>query len=97
VLRDETCFVRLEGLGPAVGTPVATGGRDSSDGDGDRAARGIVSGVDAGHAATASVTAAERVEVEVRITRLRQPTAASRARDRRAMTVAHGDRTDLGV
>ncbi len=69
-----------------------------SDGDGDRATRGVVRGIGTGHAATARVPPTDRVEVEERLTGGRQATAAGRARDRAIASITdRGGRADLGI
>ena len=56
--------------------------RSASDGEGDRAAAGVVGGIGAADAAAAGIAPAERVEVEPGLAGRRQATAARGARDR---------------
>jgi hypothetical protein len=68
-----------------------------SDGDVDRPTLRVVGRIRAGDPTPAGVSATQRIEVEVRVTGLRQPAPARRTRDRCAATVSDGDRPDLGV
>ena len=61
------------------------------DRDRDRPTRRVVRGISAGDPATAGVAPPDRVEVEPRLTGLRQSTAARRAGHRRAGAITNGE------
>jgi hypothetical protein len=56
----------------------------------------VVRGVGTGYATTAGITTAERVEVDVALSRSGEATPARRTGDRSRTTVADSDRAGLG-
>ena len=75
----------------------ARGGSRGSDGDGDGASARVVDGVSAVDPATTRVSSAKRVEMDECFTPGSQAAAARRTGDRRPLTVAHGNRAELGI